>query len=168
MATPAHDNGRKSRGEKLIARNRRATFDYELEDRYECGIVLVGSEVKSLRDGKVEIVDAYGAIERGQAWLMQLFIAPFEQASHFGHETRRRRKLLLHRSEIRKLDDALRDRGYTLIPTRLYFKDGKAKIELALARGKSRGDKRQDIAKKDADRDVRNALGRARKGGTRA
>jgi SsrA-binding protein len=159
-----NENARRVRGERLIAKNRRATFDYELEDRYEAGLSLVGSEVKSLRDGKVEIVDAYATIERGEAWLMQLYIAPLAQAAVFGHEPRRRRKLLLKRSEIDKLDDALKDRGYTLIPTRLYFKDGRAKVEIALARGKTRGDKRQSIAKKDADRETRNAIGRARKG----
>ncbi len=156
--------GRGEGGEKLIARNRRATFDYALEDRYEAGMSLMGSEVKSLRDGKVEIVDAYAAIERGEAWLYQLFIAPLEHASVFGHEPRRKRKLLLKRSELDKLDDALKDRGYTLIPTRLYFKDGRAKVEIALARGKTKGDKREAIARKEADKEARNAIGRARKG----
>ena len=154
----------KANDEKVVAKNRRATFDYELEDRYEAGLVLVGSEVKSLRAGKVEIVDAYGSIENGEAWLMQLYIAPFEQASYFGHEPRRKRKLLMKRKELEKLGAALKDRGYTLIPTRLYFKGRVAKIELALARGKTRGDKRQDIAKKDAQKEARNALGRSRKG----
>ena len=156
--------GRREKGERLIARNRRAGFDYVLEDRYECGLILLGSEVKSLRDGKVEIVDAYGTIEKGEAWLYQLYIAPFEQAAVFGHEPRRKRKLLLNKSEIQKLESALKDRGYTLIPTRLYFKDGRAKIELVLGRGKTKGDKRQAIAKKDADREARNAMGRSRKG----
>jgi len=159
-----NENARRARGERLIAKNRRATFDYELEDRYEAGLSLLGSEVKSLRDGKVEIVDAYAAIEKGEAWLMQLFIAPLAHASVFGHEPRRKRKLLLKRSEIDKLDDALKDRGYTLIPTRLYFKDGRAKVEIALARGKTKGDKRQAIARKDAEREARNAIGRGRKG----
>ncbi len=154
----------KEKGEKIVAKNRRASFDYTLEESWEAGLVLTGSEVKSLRAGKAEIVDAYGTIERGEAWLMQLYVAPFEQASVFGHEPRRKRKLLLHGSEIKKIGAALKDKGYTLIPTRLYFKDGKAKIELSLGRGKSRGDKRQDIARKDAERETRIAIGRARKG----
>jgi SsrA-binding protein len=149
--------------EKLVARNRRATFDYALEDRFEAGLVLTGSEVKSLRDGKVEIVDAYATIESGEAFLYQLYVAPFEQASYFGHEPRRKRKLLLHRREIEKLGGALKDRGYTLIPIRLYFKGSHAKLELALARGKTHGDKRQDIARKDAEREARNAMGRSAK-----
>jgi SsrA-binding protein len=164
MATPATQGGRRERGERLVARNRRASFDYSLEDRYEAGLVLLGSEVKSLRAGKVEIVDSYGTVEGGEAWLYQLFIHPYEQANAFGHEPRRKRKLLLSRREIDKLGEALKDRGYTLVPTRLYFKDGRAKVEIALARGKTKGDKRQSIARKEADREARNAMGRGRKG----
>ncbi|GAC1583366.1 MAG: SsrA-binding protein SmpB [Polyangiales bacterium] len=163
-APPPSRTTRREKGERNIAKNRRAPFDYLLEDHYEAGLILVGSEVKSLRDGKVEIVDAFGIIDRGECWLMQLYIAPFAQASVFNHEPRRRRKLLLHRSELAKLGDALKDRGYTIIPTRMYFKDGRAKIEIALARGKNKGDKRQAIAKKDAERETRDAIGRARKG----
>lgn len=150
-------------GEKVVARNKRASFDYALEDRYEAGLILTGSEVKSLRAGKVEIVDAFADVDRGEAWLNQLYIAPFEQAAVFGHEPRRRRKLLLNRSEIEKLDSKLKDRGYTLIPLRIYFKGRRAKIEIALARGKTKGDKRQDIARKDAEREARVAMGRERK-----
>jgi SsrA-binding protein len=153
------------KGEKLIAKNRRATFDYALEDHYEAGMVLVGSEVKSLRAGKVEIVDAYATVENGEMWLYQLYIAPFAQASYFQHEPRRKRKLLLKSSEIKKISVALKDRGYTLVPLQLYFSGRVAKIEIALARGKTHGDKRQDIAKKDAAREARNAVGRMRKGG---
>jgi SsrA-binding protein len=156
--------GRRERGERLVARNRRASFDYEIERTFEAGLVLQGSEVKSLRDGKVEIVDSYAMIDRGEAWLMQLFIAPYAQATVFGHEPRARRKLLLKKREIGDLEESLKDRGYTLVPTRVYFKDGRAKIEIALARGKNKGDKRQAIAKKDADRETREAIGRARKG----
>ena len=154
---------RKQEGEKLVARNRRAGFDYNLEDKYEAGLVLTGSEVKALRAGKCEIVDAYAQVDRGEAWLEQLYIGPFEQASHFAHEARRRRKLLLTRKEIDKLATTLKDRGYTLIPLRIYFKERHAKIELALARGKTKGDRRQAIAAKDAAREQRNALGRSRK-----
>jgi SsrA-binding protein len=154
-------------GEKVVARNKRATFDYHLEDHYEAGLVLTGSEVKSIRAGKVEIVDAYADVERGEAWLNQLYVAPFEQATVFGHEPRRKRKLLLNRGEIEKLEGKLKDRGYTLVPVRIYFKGGKAKIEIALGRGKTKGDKRQDIARKDAEREARVAMGRARKDGER-
>jgi SsrA-binding protein len=150
-------------GEKIVARNKRASFDYHLEDHFEAGLVLTGSEVKSIRAGNVEIVDAYADIDRDEAWLHQLYVAPFEQASVFGHEPRRRRKLLLHRSEIEKLAGKLKDRGYTLVPVRIYFKGGKAKIEIALGRGKTKGDKRQDIARKDAERETRVAMARARK-----
>ena len=155
----------KEKGERTVATNRRASYDYELETRYEAGIVLVGSEVKSLRAGRVELVDSYASIQRGEVWLEQLYVAPFEQASYFGHEPRRRRKLLLTRREINALDTALKGTGHTLIPIRLYFKDGLAKIEIALARGKSKGDKRQAIAKKEADREARQAMGRVLKRG---
>jgi SsrA-binding protein len=150
--------------ERVIARNRRASFDYSLEDHWEAGIILVGSEVKSLRAGKVEIVDAYGTMEGGEVFLHNLQIAPYAQATMFQHEPKRKRKLLLNASEIKKIGDALKDRGYTLIPLRIYLKGSRVKVEIALARGKTKGDRRQDIAKKDADREARAALGRARKG----
>ncbi|MFI5300538.1 MAG: SsrA-binding protein SmpB, partial [Polyangiales bacterium] len=134
-----------------------------IEDTYEAGIVLKGSEVKALREGHIEIVDAWVNISNGEAWLMQLYIAPYKQASVFGHESRGRRKLLLHAHEIRKLGDALKDKGYTLVPSKLYFKDGRCKVEIALARGKTKGDKRHAIAEKDAERETRVAIGRARK-----
>lgn len=151
-------------GEKVVARNKRATFDYHIEDRWEAGLVLTGSEVKSIRAGKVEIVDAYADVDRGEAWLNQLYVAPFEQATVFGHEPRRKRKLLLSRHEIDKIEDELKDRGYTLVPLRIYFKGRVCKVEIALARGKTKGDRRQDIAKKDAQREARAAMGRATKG----
>ena len=147
----------------MVVRNRRATFDYQLEDRFEAGLVLMGSEVKSLRNGKVEIVDAYASIENKEAWLNQLYIAPFEQATHFGHEPRRKRKLLLKQREIEKLEEALKGQRATLIPLRIYFKEGLAKVEIAIAYGKSHGDKRQAIAQKEADAEARNALGRVQK-----
>jgi SsrA-binding protein len=152
-------------GEKVLARNRRASFDYSLEDHWEAGIVLVGSEVKSLRAGKVEMVDAYAAMERSELYLHNLLIAPYAQATMFQHEPKRKRKLLLNASELKKIGDALKDRGYTLIPLRVYLKGRVVKVEIALARGKTKGDRRQDIAKKDANREARAALGRAQKGG---
>jgi SsrA-binding protein len=150
--------------EKLVARNRRASFDYELEEIFEAGIALTGSEIKSLRGGKCEIVDAFASVSNHECFLEQLYIPPYAQATVFGHEPRRKRKLLLHRNEIDRLDDALRDRGYTIIPTRIYFKGRRCKVEIALARGKTKGDKRQAIAKKDAEREARDAMQRARKG----
>jgi SsrA-binding protein len=142
----------------LIVKNRRATFDYEIEERYEAGLSLVGSEVKSMRAGKVDLTDAYVAVESGQAWLKQMFVAPFEQASAFPHETRRSRRLLMHRKEIEALDERLSRDGATAVPMRLYFKKGRVKVEIGVGRGKKRFDKRADIMKKDADRDARVAM----------
>ncbi len=156
--------GDKSAGEKVVAKNRRATFDYDIDDRFEAGIALVGSEVKSMRAGTVELVDAYASVDRGEVWLKQMHIAPFERAAAFPHETRRARKLLLHRSEIERIDRALSREGYTLIPLRVYFKDGRVKIEVGLARGKKLHDKRAVMAKKTAEKEARVAVGRGRKG----
>ena len=148
----------KVEAEKLIVKNRRATFDYDIKDRYEAGVSLVGSEVKSMRAGKVDVVDAYVQVDRGEAWLKQLFVAPFEQASAFPHETRRARKLLLHAREIEVIHRALARGGYTVVPMRLYFKGGRVKAELGVGKGKKHYDKRADIAKRDADRDARVAV----------
>lgn len=150
-------------GEKLIVKNRRATYDYILEDTYEAGIALVGSEVKSLRAGKVDVSDAFVSVERGEAWLKQLQIAPFEMARAFPHEPRRPRRLLLHKNQIEQLDRAIMRGGYTVIPTRLYFKDGRVKVEIAIAKGKKVHDKREEIARKTADREAREAMRRQRK-----
>jgi SsrA-binding protein len=148
----------KSDRERLIAKNRRAHFDYELLERYEAGVVLVGSEVKSMRDGKVNATDAYVSVERGEAWLKQLFVAPLEHATAFPHEPRRARKLLLRARQIREIDAALSRGGLTAVPLRLYFKDGRVKIELAVAKGKKLYDKRAAIAGRDAERDARALL----------
>jgi SsrA-binding protein len=144
--------------EKLIVKNRRALFDYDIEETFEAGLVLEGSEVKSMRAGKVDVVDAYVQVDRGEAWLKQLFIAPFEQASAFPHEPRRARKLLLHGREIEVIHQALARGGYTAVPMRLYLKGGRVKVELGVGKGKKHYDKRADIAKRDADRDVRVAV----------
>ncbi len=159
--------GSKPRDETVrdVARNRRATYDYAIEDRWEAGIVLLGSEVKSLRAGKAEIVDAWAGAENGEIHLHQLLIPVLGTTTVFPHETRRKRKLLLNKSEVKKIVDALKDKGYTLVPLRIYFKGRHAKVEIALARGKTKGDRRQAIAKKDAERETRVALGRLRKGG---
>ncbi|MFO0677277.1 MAG: SsrA-binding protein SmpB [Polyangiaceae bacterium] len=166
MAKPVAGSKKSSgaESEKLIVKNRRATFDYEIEDTYEGGLVLVGSEVKSLRAGKVDVVDAYASVDRGELWLKQLTIAPFEQAKAFPHEPRRARKVLLHAHEIDRIAKALAREGLTLIPLRLYWKGGRAKVELGLGRGKKTFDKRTDIARKTADREARSAIARGRKG----
>jgi SsrA-binding protein len=148
----------------VIVKNRRAAFDYAVDDRFEAGIVLAGSEVKSMRAGKIELVDAYAQVERGEAWLKQMYIAPFEQASAFPHEPRRARKLLLHAHEIKRIQEAIGREGYTAIPMSLYWKDGRAKVEIGLGKGKKTRDKRQDLAKKTADREAQAAMGRGRKG----
>ncbi len=150
--------------EKLIVKNRRATFDFSVEDRFEGGLVLVGSEVKSLRAGKVDLVDSFASVDHGEMWLKQLYVAPFEQAKAFPHEPRRARKVLLHAAEIEQIDKAISRGGYTLIPLRLYFKQGRVKVELGLAKGKKTHDKRHDIATKTAERETRAAIGRGRKG----
>jgi SsrA-binding protein len=152
-----------AKAEQIIVKNRRATFDYAIEDRYEAGMVLMGSEVKSMRDGKVDVSDAYVSIDRGEAWLKQMFVAPFEQATAFAHEPRRPRKLLLHAREVGEIDVALSRGGMTAVPLRLYFKGGRAKVEIALAKGKKTFDKRADIKKREDEREARAAI----RGGTR-
>lgn len=163
MAKPKKDTA--APGEKLIVKNKKAYFNYAIEDSYEGGLVLVGSEVKSLRQGRVEMVDAFAAVERGELWLKQLNIAPFEQARAFPHEPRRSRKVLLHAHEIDQIGKRVQREGYTVVPLRLYFKDGRVKVELALAKGKNVIDKRHDIARKSAAREARAAAGRHLKGG---
>jgi SsrA-binding protein len=150
------------RGKKIIASNRRARHDYTIEDTVEAGLVLTGTEVKSLRAGRASLVDGFGQITDGEAWLHGVHIPPYTQGTWTNHEPRRVRKLLLHRKEIDKLASSVNERGLTLVPLSLYFSDGKAKIELGLARGKRTYDKRQDLAKRDAAREVERALRRRR------
>jgi SsrA-binding protein len=146
-------------GEKLIADNRRARHDYHLTDRVEAGLVLTGTEVKSLRDGRADLARAYAEIrDDGQAWLVGSHISTYEQGNIANHETDRDRKLLLHRKELDSLAGKVHERGLTLVPTRMYWKDGRAKVELAVARGKEVRDKRRDLAKRDADRQIERAL----------
>jgi SsrA-binding protein len=154
----------KNEDEKLIVKNRRATFDYAIDEKYEGGLVLVGSEVKSMRDGKVDLVDAYASVDHGECWLKQMYVAPFEGARAFPHEPRRARKVLLHKHEIEQMGDQIARGGFTVIPLRLYFKEGRVKVELGVAKGKKVHDKRQDIAKKTADREASAAIGRGRRG----
>ncbi|HYZ98545.1 MAG TPA: SsrA-binding protein SmpB [Acidimicrobiales bacterium] len=149
-------------GTKLIAANRRARRNYDVLETVEAGLALRGSEVKSLRAGHVQLGDAYARIEAGEAWLVSLHIAPYDHAqAHSGHEPERPRKLLLHRDEIDRLRAVVDEQRLTLVPLSLYFKDGRAKVELALARGRKTYDKRQALAKRDAEREAARALARA-------
>ena len=145
-------------GREPIARNRRARHDYQILDTWEAGIVLTGSEVKSLRDGKANISDAYGIVNGGEVHLLNLHISPYEKASHFNHEPTRTRKLLLHRREIRKMIGAVERQGLTLIPLEIYFRKGMVKVALGLGRGKKLYDKRADEKKRDDDREMQRAV----------
>jgi SsrA-binding protein len=147
---------------KLIAENRRARHDYEILERIEAGVALTGTEVKSARGGHVQLGQAYGDIRDGEAWLIGASIADYPQAGNFGHAPDRDRKLLLHRREIDSLYGKVREKGLTLVPTRMYFKDGRVKVELALARGRERIDKRRVLADRDAKRQIERALKRRR------
>ena len=149
-------------GTKLIAANRKARHDYEIEERLEAGLALVGTEVKSCRDGKANLTDAYAVVKDGEAWLMQCHIAPYSHGNRENHDPLRPRKLLLHRTEITRLHEKVSQGGLTLVPLRLYFKAGKAKAEIAVGRGKKTYDKRQDMAKRSADKRMRQELGRRR------
>ena len=144
---------------KLIAvQNRKARHDYEIMGRYETGIVLCGTEVKSLRAGRANLKDSFALVERGEIFLHNVHIAHYEQGNSFNHDPERVRKLLLHRSEIRRLTGRTQQQGLTLVPLKIYFKRGRAKVELALVRGKKQFDKRQTMAQRQADRDVDRAL----------
>jgi SsrA-binding protein len=149
-------------GKKVIARNRRARYDYHIEAVFEAGLVLTGTEVKSLRAGRASLADGFGQISDSEIWLHGVHIPQYTQGTWTNHEPRRIRKLLLHRKEIDRLASTTAERGLTLIPLSLYFKDGKVKVELALARGKRTYDKRHDLAQKDAAREVERALRRRR------
>lgn len=142
-------------GETLIADNRKAFFDYHILDTFEAGIVLTGTEVKGIREGKANLRDSYGRVEGGEIWLYNVHINPYSHRGYSDHEPKRRRKLLLHRAEIRKLIGKTVERGLTLVPTRLYFKNGRVKVALALARGKQVHDKRETIKRRETDRETR-------------
>ena len=157
----------KEKGRKLIAQNRKARHDYAILDTYEAGVALVGTEVKSLRLGRASLVEAYATVDDGEVWLRGLNIPEYTLGSWTNHEPRRTRKLLLHRGEIERLIGKIREGGLTLVPLSLYFSDGKVKCELALARGKKSYDKRADLARRDADREIQRAYGRAVKGRAR-
>jgi len=154
----------KEKGRKAITSNRKARRDYSVLDTYEAGIVLHGTEVKSLRAGKASLADAFATVDDGEVWLRGLYIPEYERGTWTNHEPRRVRKLLLHRDEIVRLIGKTREGGLTLVPLSLYFAEGKVKVELALARGRRSYDKRQNLAKRDAQREIERAVGRARKG----
>jgi SsrA-binding protein len=147
-----------------VAVNRRASYDYFLEDRYEAGLALTGTEVKSLRAGHANLREAYVRIQDGEAWLWNAHISPYEQGNRYNHEPTRNRKLLLHAKEIRQLAGIVKREGYTLVPLRVYFKNNRAKVEVAVARGKKAYDKRDVMAERDARREIERALADRRRG----
>ena len=154
----------RERGRKLIAQNKKARHDYHIEATYEAGLVLVGTEVKSLRAGRASLVDGYAVIRDGEAWLMGVHIPEYTQGTWTNHEPRRPRKLLLHREEISRLISKTRESGLALVPLAMYFSDGKAKVELGLGKGKKNYDKRHALAQRDAERETRRVVGRRAKG----
>ena len=154
----------KERGQKAIASNRKARHDWTILDTYEAGIQLVGTEVKSLRMGRASLVDAFAQVDDGEIWLHALHIPEYVAGTWTNHEVRRKRKLLLHKAEIERLIGKTKESGLSLIPLQMYFKDGYVKVEIALAKGKKAYDKRQDLAKRDANREIAKAHGRALKG----
>ena len=146
------------KGIKNVAVNRRAKHDYYLEDYYECGLVLTGTEIKSIREGRIQFKDSYISIYQGEAWIKGMHISAYKFGNQFNVDEERDRKLLLHREEIRKLHQKVKTKGYTLVPTRMYLKDGRAKLEIALAKGKNLYDKRQTEKMRDAQREMAKAL----------
>jgi SsrA-binding protein len=154
-------------GRKLIAQNRKAHYDYLIEDTWEAGIVLTGTEVKALRAGRASLVDGFAQITDGEVWLHNVHIPEYLQGTWTNHAPRRVRKLLLHKSEISRLIGKTKESGHTLIPLSLYFKDGKAKVEIALAKGKKAHDKRATLAERDSKREIAKAMGRSLKGRVR-
>ena len=149
-------------GFRTAATNRRAFFDYEIMERYEAGLVLTGTEIKSIRAGKVDLSDGYARTRDGEMWLLNTYIAPYDPASQFNHDPRRPRKLLLHRGEIQELDSAVAEKGLTVVALRVYIKRHVAKVALGLARGKRQYDKRRAIINRDMDREARRAIGAVR------
>ena len=157
----------KETGRKLVAQNKKARHDYAIEDTYEAGIALVGTEVKSLRAGRASLIDGFAQLKDGEAWLHNVHIPEYTEGTWNNHTPRRTRKLLLHRKEIDSLVGRTRESGLALVPLSLYFKDGRAKVEIAVGRGRKAHDKRQAMAERDAQKEMRNALGRAIKRGRR-
>ncbi|HPH27302.1 MAG TPA: SsrA-binding protein SmpB [Pseudomonadota bacterium] len=158
MTTPAKKADEKGGGKKVLMRNKRARHEYFIEDTMEAGVVLMGSEVKSLRAGKAEMTDAYAEIENGQATLRQMQISEWAFANRWNHAPKRDRRLLLHKAEIERLDEASSREGYTLLPLEVYLLRGKIKVEIGLCKGKKQHDKRADLKEKDAKMDIRRAM----------
>jgi len=154
----------KEKGRKLVAQNKKARHDYHIDDTWEAGMVLMGTEVKSLRAGRASLADGFAEIDDHDVWLHGVHIPEYSQGTWTNHAARRKRKLLLNRSEIDKIERKVSDKGYTLVPLALYFKDGRAKVEIALARGKKSWDKRHTLAERQANREKEQALGRRLKG----
>jgi SsrA-binding protein len=148
----------REKGRSLVAQNRRARHDYHIEDTFEAGLVLAGTEVKSLREGRASLIDGYAAVNDGEVWLHNVHIPQYTQGTWTNHEPRRPRKLLLHREQIRKLTAKTQESGLTIVPLSLYFKDGYAKVEIGVARGKKTYDKRHSIAEREAKRDAARAI----------
>jgi SsrA-binding protein len=149
---------------KTISTNRKARHDYHIDDTFEAGIVLTGTEIKSIRAGRVNLRDSYATIKEGELWLLNTHIAPYQQGTYANHEPRRPRKLLMHRREINRITGKLQERGFTLVPLRLYLKDNLAKVELGLARGKKQYDKRAALREKQTRREIDRAVARHWKG----
>ncbi len=154
----------REQGRKMIAQNRKARHDYHVEDTFEAGLVLMGTEVKSLRAGRATLSDGFVDLENGEAWLHAVHIPEYSQGTWTNHAARRKRKLLLNRAEIDKIERKVSEKGYTIVPLALYFKDGRAKVEIALAKGKKHYDKRQALRERQDDREKQQALGRHLKG----
>ena len=150
-------------GIKPVAQNRKAWHDYFVEEKYECGIELYGTEVKSMRQGRVNLKESWAVVRNGEVWVDGMHISPYEQGNQFNRDPLRPKRLLLHKSEIRKLDSLMQRQGYTLIPLSVYLKEGRMKLELGLCKGKQLHDKRDDMAKKDAQREIQRAFRDAQK-----
>ncbi|GGZ76086.1 SsrA-binding protein SmpB [Streptomyces subrutilus] len=153
----------KEKGRKLIAQNKKARHDYTIVDTYECGIVLTGTEVKSLRQGRASLVDGFVTMESREAWLYNVHVPEYSQGTWTNHSARRKRKLLMHREEIDKLESKASESGHTIVPLSLYFKDGRAKVEIALAKGKKEYDKRQTLREKQDTRETNRAISAIRR-----
>lgn len=154
----------REKGRSLVAQNKKARHDYSIEDVFEAGMVLTGTEVKSLRAGRASLVDGYATVDNGEVWLRGVHIPEYTQGTWTNHEPRRARKLLLHRDEVRRIQGKIKETGVTLVPLSLYFKDGYAKVEIAVARGRKNYDKRQAIAERESKREADRAMGRREKG----
>ena len=146
------------KGIKVMAQNRRAFHDYFVDERYECGVALFGTEVKSIRAGKVSLKESWAQVRKGEIWVEGMHISPYEQGNIFNRDPLRAKKLLLHKKEIRKLDSLVMRQGYTLVPLEIYLKDGRMKVQLGLCKGKQLHDKRDSIAKRESDRDIQRAM----------